>query len=330
VAAAPTNAPSTTTASSKGAVPGLGPTPEQDCPEEQRALNAAHVQEKTGGSWDRYFDYSIPFYTDRFKWGAPRTQDLAWLRQFVSILKPRVHAEGNWERPLLYWMVCKAEARISRLTGETRISPAIIANRAQEACQASFDNAWNVYLRSSPYGTPNKSESFAYWRDQTGANEGCGGNPLIRRKYEGVGNSNDDVGRGNAAFGAMVACVQRFLASPQCTAGGSTTVARGDPPRPPSTQQPSNPGTTPTPLPGATPGVTPARPASSGGTGTAAPGTAPAAKPSTAQAQQRQAALDEQRRGKPKRHYAEKRGASLLDSDKGNRQNHLRRIYQYL
>jgi len=312
MAAAPTNVPSTTTASSRGAPSGLGATPEQDCPEEQRALNAAHVQEKTGGSWDRYFDYSVPFYNDRFKWGAPRTQDLAWLRQFVSILKPRVHAEGNWERPLMYWMVCKAESRISRLTGEMRLSPAIIANRAQEACQASFENAWNAYLASSPYGTPNKSESFAFWRYQSGANEGCGGNPLIRQKYEGVGNNNDAVGRGNAAFGALAACVQRFLASPQCTAGGSTTVARVDPPRPPSTQQPSNPGTTPTPAPSATPTVTPARPASSGSAGTTSPAGTPRSAPDRAQAQQHQAALDEQRRGKPKRHYAEREAHHCL------------------
>jgi hypothetical protein len=176
--------------------------------------------------------------------------------------------------------------------------------RAQASCQAEFSASWRLWRPMMRAGATEQGHYDVFVAPAEIS--GCyveKSMPALQRWIDRESNAPpnpDPVARAKLAENIAMMCVFRFLASPQCTAGGLTTSARVDPP---SSRIPTS---------------TPVRPSSSGSTGTASPAIAPPTAPNRAQAEQRQAALDEQRRGRPKRHYADREAHQCLRLVKEN------------
>lgn len=152
-----------------------------------------------------------------------------------------------------------------------------------------------------------RSYMYARWAGQSWSN------PAVLREYADSATKTAreyPEGHGLKYSYLVRACLARARADrlerPQ------TTVAR-----PPSRPVARTDATAPRPAP--TPGASPGNPASSVGTGTAGPPTTrEAMEREQAQARQRQAALDEQRQGRPKRHYADREAHHCLNLVKEN------------
>jgi hypothetical protein len=180
-----------------------------------------------------------------------------------------------------------------------------LQDRISQACQGPF----RAFVASRHIPENQFDRMLAFWGRQLsywGANYGC------RAGLDPERHGLPEYIMPSPALTAAQLCVQRFVASPQCTGGSSTPTARVEPPRTVTGQQPSNPGTVPTPAP--SPSVSPSRPAAGGST--EALGTASVASNSVA-AHARQEALDEQRRGKPKRNYSDRAAHQCVSLIKG-------------
>jgi hypothetical protein len=163
-----------------------------------------------------------------------------------------------------------------------------LQDRISQACQGPF----RAFVASRHIPENQFDRMLAFWGRQLsywGANYGC------RAGLDPERHGLPEFIMPSPALTAAQLCVQRFVASPQCAAGGVTTSARVDPP--------SSRVTPPTPAPSVTPSATPARPASSGSTGALGSGST---ANNSAAARARQAALDEQRPGQPKRNYSDR------------------------
>jgi hypothetical protein len=180
--------------------------------------------------------------------------------------------------------------------------------RAQASCQAEFSASWRLWRPMMRAGATEQGHYDVFVAPAEIS--GCyveKSMPALQKWIDRESNAppnQDPVARAKLAENIAMMCVFRFLASPQCTAGGLTTSARVDPP--------SSRVTPPAPAPSARPSVTPARPPSSADTGTAGQGDAAPGLPNRLRNEQRQAALDEQRRGRLKRHYTDREAHQCL------------------
>jgi hypothetical protein len=183
---------------------------------------------------------------------------------------------------------------------QSKTNSANLKERVLEACQAPFETSWSSWRRNFTTNTMSKEQFLAnltYIADGGCRNDAQAFSNLESMEAQQRQSLNHWTARQDPKLADRIQssidgiearrCVFRWLASPQCAAGASTTSARVD--------SSSTRGTSPTPNP-----------------------SAPPAAPDRAQAEQRQAALDEQRRGKPKRNYSDRMAHQCVSLLKDN------------